>query len=160
MENYERRESEASEKNGRRRFLQGAAAAAGGLVLGMPLCAHAEGETADEGTAAAGTEQEKQLDMPEKVLEAVGGFEVIEHGDEKTIVARTGPAKIIACSAICTHKGGTVAYDHESGQLFCARHGARYEVTGKVVQGPAKRDLQSYQTRPILGLSPAAEDSQ
>jgi cytochrome b6-f complex iron-sulfur subunit len=142
----------------RRRFLQGVAATAGGLVLGMQMAAHAEGETADQSTPAPGAGVELQLTLPEKVLESVGAFEVVEYGDAKIIVARSGPSTIVACSAVCTHKGGILDYDHESRQFVCPSHSARFDTAGKVVKGPAKLDLKSYQTRVVLGLAAPAEE--
>ncbi len=129
----------------RRKFLQGAAVAVGSIAFGLPAVANTD--------APAAETDELLLPLPAQVLEKVGGFEIVETADDKIIVARTGPASIVACSAICTHKGCTVGYEHESGQFVCPCHGARYETTGKVVKGPAKRDLKSYKTRPVLGLS-------
>lgn len=133
----------------RRKFLQGAAVAVGSIAFGLPTAAHAD--------APAAEKEELLLPLPAQVLEKVGGFEVVETADDKVIVARTGLTSIVACSAICTHKGCTVAYEHESGQFVCPCHGARYETTGKVVKGPAKRDLKSYKTRSVLGLSAPVE---
>jgi len=151
MKNSEHSEHEANETTSRRRFLQRAAIAAGGLVLGAQISARAEEETPAPGTPAIA--DETQIPLPAKVLEEVGGFEVVETADDQIIVARTGATAIAACSAICTHKGGILAYDKESGHFFCTRHGARFETTGKVAKGPAKDDLKSYQTRAVLGLS-------
>lgn len=133
----------------RRKFLQGVAVAAGSLVLGLQTSTLAQ----DQAAQVPGGEEEFLLALPPQVLEKVGGAEVIETPTDKIIVARTGPTSIVACSAICTHKGCTVDYQHESKQFVCPCHGARYELTGKVVQGPARRDLKAYKTRPVLGLS-------
>ena len=162
MNNHDCHEQQpaANETTSRRRFLQGAAAAAGGLVLGAQMTAMAQDETPAPSTPVPVTPTpggETQIPLPAEVLEEVGGFEVIGT-EEKIIVARTGATTIAACSAICTHKGGALEYDKESGQFFCTRHGARFETTGKVAKGPAKDDLQTFQTRAILGLSPTAED--
>jgi cytochrome b6-f complex iron-sulfur subunit len=139
----------------RRKFLQASAIAAGGLIFGLQATTQADESSGAPSTpvsdgAAAG---EFLVALPPEVLEKVGGFEVVETPTDKIIVARTGPASIVACSAICTHKGCTVGYEHDAKQFVCPCHGARYELTGKVVKGPAKRDLKSYQTRPVLGLS-------
>ena len=149
---------EENEITSRRRFLRGAAAAAGGLVFGAQVTAMAQETPAPSTpatvTPAAEVNGETQIPLPAKVLEKVGGFEVVESADEEIIVARTGAATIAACSAVCTHKGGILEYDKDSGQFYCTRHGARFETTGKVVKGPAKKDLQAFQTRAVLGLSP------
>ena len=158
MKEHESSECISSQKE-RRKFLQGAAAVAGGLVLGLQSARAQENEGGENPPAAAPL-PETLLNLPEPVLAEVGGFEVVENGDDKIIVARTGPTSIVACSAICTHKGGTMVYDHETGQLICPNHGARFHTTGKVAKGPAKRDLKSYKTRAILGLSSDATDAE
>lgn len=144
----------------RRQFLRSAAAAAGGLVLGAQMTALAQEETTAPSTPVTVSPAEggeTQIPLPAKVLKEVGGFEVVENADEKIIVARTSAATIAACSAVCTHKGGILEYDKESGQFYCTRHGARFETSGKVAKGPAKKDLQAFQTRAVLGLSPLPE---
>lgn len=150
---------QTTEKSARRKFLQTAAAAAGGLVLGVQMTARAEGETPQQSTPAANIGVERQFLLPQKVLQEVGAFEVVESGEDKIIVARTGPASIVACSAVCTHKGCIIGYEHESQQFVCPCHGARFETSGKVAKGPAKRDLKSYQTRVVLGVSSPTEEA-
>lgn len=150
-----------NETTSRRRFLRGAAAAAGGLVLGAQLTSRAE-ETIPAPSTPATVDStaggEMQIPLPSKVLEKVGGFAVVENADEKIIVARTGAATIAACSAVCTHRGGILEYDEDRGQFYCTRHGARFETTGKVAKGPAEKDLKAFQTRAVLGLSLVAQD--
>lgn len=149
-------EEKSNQKTDRRKFLQGAAAAVGGLVLSMQV-ARAQGEAVEEIVPAP--LPETLMNLPEKVLAEVGGFETVENGDDKIIVARTGPTSIAACSAVCTHKGGNLVYDHESKQFVCTSHGARFETTGKIAKGPAKRDLKSYTSRAVLGLSEDVEEA-
>lgn len=157
---------DANENTARRRFLRGAAAAAGGVLLGAQMTALANEETPAPSTPVTSTpvtvaptaNAETQIPLPSKVLEEIGGFEIVETADEKIIVARTGATTIAACSAICTHKGGILEYDHESGQFYCTRHGARFKTSGKVAKGPAKKELQAFQTRAVLGLTPLPEE--
>lgn len=59
---------------------------------------------------------------------------VIQHTDEG----------IIAISLVCTHLGCT-AEPNENGEGFtCPCHGSRYSKSGKVVEGPATKDLPRY----------------
>lgn len=134
-------------KSRRRAFLKTAAGAAGGLALGLQLVAHGD-EAAPSG--------ELVVDIPGNVLAKVGGAAVIETETDKIIVVRTGETSISACSAVCTHKGCTVDYDAGAKQLACPCHGARFDLDGKVLQGPAKRNLKSYNARVALGLKPKA----
>jgi Rieske Fe-S protein len=143
----------------RRRFLQSAAGVAGGLALGLQVVAKAEGDGVVVATAKAA---ETTVPIPEKVLAKVGGFDVVEvdNGEikDKILVARVGATRVVACSAVCTHKGCIVGYEHESGEIVCPCHGARYSIEGKVKQGPAKRDLKPYNARLTLGLSERAAE--
>jgi cytochrome b6-f complex iron-sulfur subunit len=136
----------------RRRFLKSAAGVAGGLALGLQLAARAD-ETATGVTAAVAPET--LVPIPEKVLAEVGGAGVVETANDKVIVARTGASEVVACSAVCTHRGGIVNY--VNGEFVCPRHGARFGLDGKVKQGPAQRPLKPYTARLALGLSPKSE---
>ncbi len=48
-----------------------------------------------------------------------------------------------AVSLTCTHQGCTVAKQAD-GKFLCPCHGAIYDSNGKVISGPAKRDLPQY----------------
>ena len=137
-----------SENNPRRAFLGRSAAATGGIILALGGVASAE-ETKGEETQVA--ETLVKLKEHEKLSE-VGGFEVIEHGDSKIIVARVEADNFVACSAICTHKGCTVGYEHEVKEFVCPCHGARYALDGAVTRGPAKKPLQSYNADAAVAL--------
>jgi cytochrome b6-f complex iron-sulfur subunit len=49
-----------------------------------------------------------------------------------------------------------VDYEHDAKQFVCPCHGARYDIDGKVLQGPAKRNLRPYSARLAMGLKPKA----
>jgi isorenieratene synthase len=49
-----------------------------------------------------------------------------------------------ALSLTCTHQGCTVSRQ-EDGKFLCPCHGALYDENGKILTGPAKRDLTTYQ---------------
>ena len=46
------------------------------------------------------------------------------------------------CSAVCTHLGGLVSWDRAERSWDCPCHGSRFDPYGRVVTGPAKRDLE------------------
>lgn len=57
--------------------------------------------------------------------------------------------KAWAISRRCTHLGCTVNY-HEKDQIVeCPCHQSRFTLTGKVLHGPAKRDLNSYKVEKL-----------
>ena len=150
-ENEAAHEAGASDSGAsRRRFLQRGAMAGGGLVLGLTARA---ATAADSNQAQADKVQsdkaqdEVVLKLQEnKELSTVGGSRIVETRDDKIIVARVAEAKFVACSAICTHKGCQVVYEHSSKEFVCPCHKARYGLDGRVLRGPAKLPLKSYST--------------
>jgi Rieske Fe-S protein len=74
-------------------------------------------------------------------LGKVGGYEKIS---SKIIVIRVSESKFIALNITCTHKKCEVEFD---GTKFeCPCHGSEFSKTGKVLNGPAKKNLISYKT--------------
>lgn len=51
-----------------------------------------------------------------------------------------------AISLTCTHQGCTVA-KQENGKFVCPCHGATYDENGKLLTGPAKRNLTKYKVK-------------
>lgn len=149
----EARDEEARESDSgasRRRFLQRGAMAGGGLVLGLTArsAIAADSNQAQANQAQSDKAQDEVvLKLREnKELSSVGGSRIVETRDDKIIVARVEEAKFVACSAICTHKGCQVVYEHSSKQFVCPCHKARYGLDGQVLRGPAKLPLKSYST--------------
>ena len=59
----------------------------------------------------------------------------------KILVVRSGE-ELLGLEATCTHLGCTVAWNSESEQVECPCHGARYDIHGNVLRGPAREPLQ------------------
>lgn len=57
------------------------------------------------------------------------GFFIIRRGDE-----------VFALSSVCTHKGCKVRAQEDQ-SFLCKCHGSRFDPAGKVLNGPATRDL-------------------
>lgn len=77
-------------------------------------------------------------DYPE--LGSAGGQVLIG----KVFVKRMGESKFMAISAICTHKKCVV---EATGDGFeCPCHGSAFSSTGKVLDGPATKNLKSLKT--------------
>lgn len=74
-------------------------------------------------------------------LSRVGGNVMIT---DKVIVIRVAKEKFVALNIKCTHKSCDVEYNGESFECPC--HGSTYTKTGKVVDGPATKNLKSYKT--------------
>jgi cytochrome b6-f complex iron-sulfur subunit len=88
------------------------------------------------------------LDLNESAnapLRANGGF-VARQG---VIVARTNAGDFIAVAAACTHQGTTVQYQAGNSRFFCPNHGSTFTESGQVINGPANRPLQRFNTELI-----------
>lgn len=60
-------------------------------------------------------------------------------------VLALGQGEFAALSPICTHLGCTV--DIEGERLVCPCHGSTYDRAGRVLVGPAERDLRRFPAR-------------
>jgi len=60
------------------------------------------------------------------------------------IIIRSSATTYIALSKICTHQGCTVEYNSSANKLMCPCHGATFNTSGTVLQGPASRPLSLY----------------
>ncbi len=69
------------------------------------------------------------LDLPQGIS--------FHHG----IIVNRRSNKYFVISAHCTHLGCTIDTMKE-GELLCPCHGSRYSLDGKVVSGPARRNLK------------------
>lgn len=94
-------------------------------------------------------EADTDMSSPEKVINLsdypdlanVGGNAIIG----KVFVSRAGKSKFLALSLICTHKKCDVEY---TGSGFeCPCHGSAFSSTGKVLNGPATKNLRSIKTK-------------
>jgi len=58
-----------------------------------------------------------------------------------------GQKAVRAVSATCTHLGCQVHWDGKDGKFRCPCHGGVYDPTGKVLEGPPPRPLDSLEAR-------------
>lgn len=97
----------------------------------------------DDGTPSpAPTNVDFSLDISTGALAANGGY-LVKSG---IVVARTNEGEFLAVSASCTHQGTNVKYHANENDFVCPNHGAVFASNGAVVDGPATRDLKSYNT--------------
>jgi Rieske Fe-S protein len=71
---------------------------------------------------------------------------------DNVAVYKDKAGKIHACSAVCTHMGCIVRWNNAEDTWDCPCHGSRFSVDGKVIHGPAVKDLKK------LKLKKTAED--
>jgi len=83
------------------------------------------------------------------VLTKVGGAKKFPNpldSKKPIIVTRISEAECSAFSSKCTHWGCEVPLP-ENNVVTCSCHGAKFDITGKVIHGPAKKDLMTFPTK-------------
>jgi glycine/D-amino acid oxidase-like deaminating enzyme/nitrite reductase/ring-hydroxylating ferredoxin subunit len=66
---------------------------------------------------------------------------ILREGLKKLAVYRDTSGTVHKCSALCTHMGCVVQWNHVERSWDCPCHGSRFDPKGKVVMGPAIDDL-------------------
>ena len=66
---------------------------------------------------------------------------VIRDGASKVAVYREDKGELHTMSAVCTHLGCIVNWNGVEKTWDCPCHGSRFDSVGRVVNGPATRDL-------------------
>jgi glycine/D-amino acid oxidase-like deaminating enzyme/nitrite reductase/ring-hydroxylating ferredoxin subunit len=66
---------------------------------------------------------------------------VVRRGLEKIAVYRDAAGRLHERSAACTHLGCIVHWNRAEKTWDCPCHGSRYDKTGRVINGPANKDL-------------------
>lgn len=66
---------------------------------------------------------------------------VIDQNGENIAVYKDETGKVTALSAVCTHMGCIVDWNNKEKTWDCPCHGSRFDKTGKVINGPAQKDL-------------------
>jgi Rieske Fe-S protein len=83
------------------------------------------------------------LDKAEK-LKKVGGWTILKIKKKQILFIRDAQDSIRALSPVCTHKKCLVGYNPDAKKIECGCHKSRYDLTGKVLDGPAPAPLPSY----------------
>jgi glycine/D-amino acid oxidase-like deaminating enzyme/nitrite reductase/ring-hydroxylating ferredoxin subunit len=74
---------------------------------------------------------------------ARGGGAVIVQGLSRLAVHRDKAGKLWVRSAVCPHLGCVVQWNDGEKSWDCPCHGSRFDARGKVLNGPARTDLES-----------------
>lgn len=78
----------------------------------------------------------EQANLP---LARIGGY-IVRNG---VVVARLNHAKFVAVTSTCSHENlPQVTFQH--GEFYCTAHGARFDPSGKGLNGEGKRGLTTY----------------
>src|SRR3954468_17993808 len=74
---------------------------------------------------------------------APGEAAIVRRGAGKVAAYRDEDGTMHAVSAVCTHLGCQVQWNSAERSWDCPCHGSRFDVTGRVIQGPAVKDLET-----------------
>jgi glycine/D-amino acid oxidase-like deaminating enzyme/nitrite reductase/ring-hydroxylating ferredoxin subunit len=66
---------------------------------------------------------------------------IAEFKNEKVAVYKDANGKITALSPTCTHAGCIVNFNEAEKSWDCPCHGGRFDINGKVITGPPRKDL-------------------
>lgn len=89
----------------------------------------------------------KKLAVPlEKApkLKKVGGWVVLEVKDHSILFVRDTQESVRALNSACTHRQCKVGYNPGKHRVECGCHGSNFDLTGKVLRGPAGTPLKKY----------------
>ena len=76
---------------------------------------------------------------------APGDGALVVMNGKKVAAFRTESGELITLSPKCKHLGCTVGWNNNNKTWDCPCHGSRYASDGKVIRGPAQRDLDRIQ---------------
>jgi glycine/D-amino acid oxidase-like deaminating enzyme/nitrite reductase/ring-hydroxylating ferredoxin subunit len=79
-----------------------------------------------------------------------GDGKVVNYKDEKIAVYKDEEGILHAISPICTHLKCEVKWNGAESSWDCPCHGARYSIDGKVLTGPADRDLEIIEIKSLV----------
>ena len=129
----------------RREVLGALARASCAATLGLSGCATTNPAREYPLGFAAG---EGSLDLGGVPELARAGGSIKGRTDDGTpiLIWRAADGTFGAATITCTHRGCEVAFNAAEGRLDCPCHGSRYALDGQVLEGPARRPLQSFQT--------------
>ncbi len=150
----------------RRAFLQ--LLGCGGCALALPGVA---GCTIAELYESGGGELAFSVAEPRfSALGAVDGVATADVAGRPLILIRTGEDTIVALNRLCTHvqcdMGPTQSGRWDGEKLICTCHDSHFDAAGKVLKGPATRDLAAYpvtfdpgtgEGRVVVGSTPEPE---
>lgn len=73
---------------------------------------------------------------------AAGEGRIVKYEGEKLGIYKDEAGRLHAVSPVCTHVKCIVQWNNAEKSWDCPCHGARYSVDGKVMTGPARKDLE------------------
>jgi Rieske Fe-S protein len=77
-------------------------------------------------------------------LAEIGGSATVKIEGKELLLVRDAKSSVRALSAKCTHRNCNVTYNAKSKKIECKCHGSYFDLTGKVLAGPAPAALKCY----------------
>jgi len=77
-------------------------------------------------------------------LSKVGGSVEVKLAGVQILLVRRSEKEIAGLSPICTHQSCPLKYNAKSANLNCTCHGSAFALSGKVLKGPATKDLKTF----------------
>ncbi len=118
-----------------------------GTGLGAVLLTHSAvgctGPADENPTLSSARKIDFTLNLSDKANENLknkGGYMVVND----VIVAHTKDGQFVALSSTCTHEQTRLVYRLADNQFYCPLDLSRFDITGKVIVGPATQALQPY----------------
>jgi Rieske Fe-S protein len=105
-----------------------------GIVTASPL------RLARAKSIALPLEKAEQLQTP-------GGSVILKIKDREVLFIRDTETTVHALDPTCTHKGCKVAFKKKDNRIECPCHQSAFDLQGKLLRGPASRDLKNYAAR-------------
>jgi len=81
----------------------------------------------------------KELESSDQVQP--GHAALVGKGSSRLAVYREPDGKLWECSAVCSHMGCVVHWNDGESSWDCPCHGSRFDASGRVLEGPATKDL-------------------
>ena len=81
-----------------------------------------------------------KLDQVAK-LKTVGGWMIIKLKGQELLLIRDASNHACSVGARCPHQQSHLTYDASKRQIVCPKHGSRFTLQGKLINGPAQKNL-------------------
>ena len=77
-------------------------------------------------------------------LSKTGGSATVKLAGQEIILIRSSDSEIRGLNAKCTHQNCPLKYTAKTKTLDCSCHGSSFDLSGKVLKGPATKNLKTY----------------
>ena len=81
---------------------------------------------------------------------APGDATVVKYEGESLAIYKAEEGKLFALNPVCTHAKCIVAWNRAEKSWDCPCHGARYDVEGNVLTGPARKNLEKVSLEDVM----------